>query len=133
MLDLADEPLDSREVQFLLSTPENDGGQWDMAVNLIEKYGLVPQSSAFAIPFPYTPVLIPRACSFPRIGKLLRHCQARQPSHFKASRVHDRASRTPRSCDEVARRGRGQVVLAEEDYCGAECTQEEGGAGASLR
>lgn len=43
MLDLADEPLDSRVIQYLLEAPLNDGGQWDMAVNLIEAYGLVPQ------------------------------------------------------------------------------------------
>lgn len=32
MLDLADEPLDSRVIQYLLEAPLNDGGQWDMAV-----------------------------------------------------------------------------------------------------
>merc|ERR1712000_708232 len=35
--------LDSRIVQELLSAPVNDGGQWDMAANLVDKYGLVPQ------------------------------------------------------------------------------------------
>lgn len=29
------EPVDGRLVQFLLSNPSNDGGQWDMLVNLI--------------------------------------------------------------------------------------------------
>ena len=29
------EPVDGRLVQFLLSNPTNDGGQWDMLVNLI--------------------------------------------------------------------------------------------------
>jgi len=43
MLDLVEEPLDSRIVQYLNEAPENDGGQWDMAVNLVQKYGLVPQ------------------------------------------------------------------------------------------
>ncbi|XP_068173275.1 bleomycin hydrolase isoform X1 [Antennarius striatus] len=37
------EPVDGRLVQFLLSNPTNDGGQWDMLVNLIEKYGVVPK------------------------------------------------------------------------------------------
>ncbi|XP_064425094.1 bleomycin hydrolase [Latimeria chalumnae] len=37
------EPVDGRLVQFLLSNPTNDGGQWDMLVNIIEKYGLVPK------------------------------------------------------------------------------------------
>lgn len=44
MLDLAETPLDDRTVQYLFQMPENDGGQWDMAVNLLEEYGLVPQS-----------------------------------------------------------------------------------------
>ncbi|KAK9897360.1 peptidase C1B, bleomycin hydrolase [Cystobasidium minutum MCA 4210] len=44
MIDLVEEDLDSRIVQYLNQSPENDGGQWDMAVNLLDKYGLVPQS-----------------------------------------------------------------------------------------
>jgi bleomycin hydrolase len=36
---------DSRVVQHLLSDVLNDGGQWDMAVNLIVKYGIVPMSA----------------------------------------------------------------------------------------
>jgi len=39
-----DESYDSRLMMWLLSGPINDGGQWDMFVNLIEKYGIVPQS-----------------------------------------------------------------------------------------
>ncbi len=39
-----EEPLDGRLIQFLLKDPVQDGGQWDMAVNLIEKYGLVPKA-----------------------------------------------------------------------------------------
>ncbi|GAA5961820.1 hypothetical protein JCM21900_003321 [Sporobolomyces salmonicolor] len=42
MLELAEEPLDDRTVQYLMEAPENDGGQWDMAVNLMETFGLVP-------------------------------------------------------------------------------------------
>lgn len=36
-------PVDSRLVSYLLSNPVNDGGQWDMLVNLIEKYGVMPK------------------------------------------------------------------------------------------
>ena len=43
ILDTVTEPLDGRLVQTLLSAPVGDGGQWDMAANLVEKYGLVPQ------------------------------------------------------------------------------------------
>ncbi len=39
-----DEDIDSRIVHFLLATPQQDGGQWDMLVSIIEKYGVVPKS-----------------------------------------------------------------------------------------
>ena len=38
------ESYDSRLMMHLLDSPVQDGGQWDMFVNLIEKYGVVPQS-----------------------------------------------------------------------------------------
>lgn len=50
MLDLADQPLDDRLVQVLLTEPENDGGQWDMLVGLVETFGLVPQSGSQSRP-----------------------------------------------------------------------------------
>ena len=34
----------SRLVMHLLSDPIQDGGQWDMWINLVDKYGVVPQS-----------------------------------------------------------------------------------------
>ena len=37
------EPLHSRKMVFLLKNIYLDGGYWDMAVNLIRKYGLVPK------------------------------------------------------------------------------------------
>ena len=40
----ADQELSSRKVKFLLDTPQQDGGQWDMVVALFEKYGVVPKS-----------------------------------------------------------------------------------------
>ena len=45
IIETADEPLDSRLVQTLMHEPISDGGQWDMIVNLVEKYGLVPQTT----------------------------------------------------------------------------------------
>ena len=36
------EDLDSRLISYLFSNPVNDGGQWDMIVNLVNKYGVVP-------------------------------------------------------------------------------------------
>lgn len=40
----ADKPLGDRKVSFLFTTPQQDGGQWDMLCGLIEKYGIVPKS-----------------------------------------------------------------------------------------
>ncbi|KAF9244911.1 peptidase C1B bleomycin hydrolase [Melanogaster broomeanus] len=39
----ADLPVDNRLVNFLADDLISDGGQWDMVVNLLETYGLVPQ------------------------------------------------------------------------------------------
>ena len=44
IIDTASRDLDDRLVQELLGSPVSDGGQWDMAANLVAKYGLVPQS-----------------------------------------------------------------------------------------
>ena len=41
IMETTKEDLDSRIVQELLGAPVNDGGQWDMAANLVAKYGLV--------------------------------------------------------------------------------------------
>lgn len=40
----ADLPIDDRLINHLSGDLISDGGQWDMAVNLLETYGLVPQS-----------------------------------------------------------------------------------------
>lgn len=44
ILETAEEPLNSRLVQHLLSDPVEDGGQWDMFSGLLEKYGAVPKA-----------------------------------------------------------------------------------------
>ncbi len=43
ILDTLDEPTDGRLIAWLLGGPLNDGGQWDMLRNIIEKYGVVPK------------------------------------------------------------------------------------------
>lgn len=43
MIDLADRPVDDRTVHYLLSDPIGDGGQWNMFVALVKKYGVVPK------------------------------------------------------------------------------------------
>ncbi|KAI8138713.1 peptidase C1B, bleomycin hydrolase [Fennellomyces sp. T-0311] len=45
MIDLATEDIDDRVVQYLLADPVGDGGQWDMFVNIVQKYGVVPKSA----------------------------------------------------------------------------------------
>lgn len=45
VLKTLDEPVGSRTLDWLLSAPLGDGGQWDMFVNLINKYGVVPKSA----------------------------------------------------------------------------------------
>lgn len=37
------EAVDGRLLSFLLKSPCQDGGQWDMLVNVVNKYGLVPK------------------------------------------------------------------------------------------
>ena len=44
IIDTAQESWDSRLIMHLLHNPIQDGGQWDMWVNLIKKYGVVPKS-----------------------------------------------------------------------------------------
>ncbi|MDR1355687.1 MAG: C1 family peptidase [Propionibacteriaceae bacterium] len=47
MIELAERPLDDRTVACLIDDPIGDGGQWDMFVSLVQKYGVVPK---FAMP-----------------------------------------------------------------------------------
>ena len=44
VIETASETWDSRLMMHLLHSPIQDGGQWDMWVNLINKYGVVPKS-----------------------------------------------------------------------------------------
>ncbi len=37
-------PVGDRKVDFLMATPQQDGGQWDMVMALVAKYGVVPKS-----------------------------------------------------------------------------------------
>jgi bleomycin hydrolase len=44
IIETADRPVDDRTVGFLLDHPVDDGGQWNMFVNLVQKHGLVPKA-----------------------------------------------------------------------------------------
>ncbi len=41
----ADKSLDDREVNWLISAPMQDGGDWDMVAALVKKYGVVPHQA----------------------------------------------------------------------------------------
>ena len=43
MIQESDKDVGDRTVSFMLNDPISDGGQWDMAINLIRKHGLVPK------------------------------------------------------------------------------------------
>ena len=44
MIRLADKPIDDREVVYWLQEPTSDGGWWDAAAALIDKYGVMPKA-----------------------------------------------------------------------------------------
>jgi len=43
IIETAGRPADDRIVSFLLSRPLDDGGQWNMFVNIIQRHGVVPK------------------------------------------------------------------------------------------
>jgi bleomycin hydrolase len=45
IIQTADRPVDDRHVAWLLSRPLDDGGQWNMFVNIVKKHGLVPKAA----------------------------------------------------------------------------------------
>ena len=45
IIDTADREITDRTVSFILETGIADGGQWDMLVSLINKYGIVPKAA----------------------------------------------------------------------------------------
>ena len=45
IIDTSDRDADDRTVAFLLDNPLEDGGQWNMFVNIIKKHGVVPKSA----------------------------------------------------------------------------------------
>jgi bleomycin hydrolase len=71
ILNTLDEPVGSRLLDWLLSAPVQDGGQWHMFINLVRKYGVVPKrampetessSSTHEMSFQLTQMLRDYAC-----------------------------------------------------------------------
>ena len=44
IIETAELPIQDRTVQFLIGNAMNDAGQWDMFVNVVKKYGVVPKA-----------------------------------------------------------------------------------------
>ncbi len=72
------EPVGSRIVDWLLASPIQDGGQWDMFVNLIRKYGVVPKT------------VMPETESSSRTGDLVNHITGKLREY--ACRLRDLAA-----------------------------------------
>jgi bleomycin hydrolase len=45
ILKTLDEPLEGRLISWLLTNPQQDGGQWDMLAALVNKYGVIPKQA----------------------------------------------------------------------------------------
>src|SRR5690554_561788 len=45
IIETADRDIDDRTIAFLLDRPLEDGGQWNMFVNIVKKHGLVPKAA----------------------------------------------------------------------------------------
>ena len=45
IIETADQPVDDRTVSWLLQRSIEDGGQWDMFADLVDKYGVVPKTA----------------------------------------------------------------------------------------
>ena len=45
IISLKDREKDDRTLDYLLSTGIQDGGQWDLFVNIVNKYGVVPKNA----------------------------------------------------------------------------------------
>ena len=45
IIDTIDRPTTDRYVTYFLDNPINDGGQWDLFLNIVRKYGIVPKSA----------------------------------------------------------------------------------------
>jgi aminopeptidase C len=44
IIETADRDVDDRTVAFLLDRPLEDGGQWNMFINIVQKHGVVPKA-----------------------------------------------------------------------------------------
>ncbi len=85
IIETREEPLDGRLVMWLLADPLNDGGQWDMFVNLVEKYGVVPKS---VMPETHSSSLS-RPMNRVLVGKLRENAQTLRTMHAQGAMVDE--------------------------------------------
>ncbi len=76
------EETSDRTLMWILQTPINDGGQWDMFVNLVNKYGVIPKT---AMPESYSSGHSNQLNSF--LNRMLREfaCELRNDHKDKAT------------------------------------------------
>lgn len=97
IIDTADLPLDDRTVGFMLDYPLDDGGQWNMLVNVVEKHGLVPKS--------VMPESIASSKSGPMNGQLKHRLRA---AAFELRSMHARGA-SPEEIDATRHETMGEI------------------------
>lgn len=82
IIETSDEAIDSRIIMWLLANIVPDAGQWDMFVNLVRKYGVIPKKF-----MPETRSSMDSKSMNSRLVELLREC-ARDLRRMKKSGVN---------------------------------------------
>lgn len=85
-----DQEVDGRLVQHLLTDPTCDGGQWDMLVNLVQKYGVVPksvfpESTTSCASFPLNKLLKSKLREFAKALRSMHH-SGKSPSQLRVEK-----------------------------------------------
>ena len=84
--DTADQPANSRVVDYIVQTGVHDGGQWDMFTAIVKKYGIVPKS------------VYPETFQSSNTGSLNRHIN----NYLRAKTPEIRRLANEGKCDELA-------------------------------
>ena len=84
IITLAQYSPNERVLQFILDNPVSDGGQWDMFVNLVRKYGLLPKDA-----FPETAQSNATAASDFLVNAAIRDFAAKAHALSESGRAND--------------------------------------------
>lgn len=98
MLELSEEPLDARIITFLNEAPVNDGGQFDMAVNILEvstrsRDSLWPATHKLKPVVPLVEIRMSASNALSRKLLVLLFGTSRLSSDIQTSRILARAAR----------------------------------------